>query len=112
MSEPFTRVRRNNTRLPLKMALDFGKLPSLRAVFEQVSPLGQVRFLGGISRGRIYLDDFIGIVLHHRQAWFPNPCEIRECCDPAGSSRHEPGHARCPQDPARQGYSSALCGRQ
>ena len=72
-------------RLPLEMALDFGKHHPC-AVFRQVSPLGQVRFLGGILGQDLYLDDFIGIVLHHRQAWFPNPCEIRECCDPAGSA--------------------------
>ena len=74
-----------NAELPLEMALDFGKHHPC-AVFRQVSPLGQVRYLGGILGQNLYLDDFLEIVLRYRQQWFPNPCEIRECCDPAGAS--------------------------
>jgi hypothetical protein len=33
-----------------------------------------------------YLDDFLDIMLTHRQQWFPNPIEHKECCDPAGAS--------------------------
>lgn len=72
-------------RLMLEMALDFGKHHPC-AIFRQVSPLGQVRFLGGILGQNLYLDDFLDIVLTHRQQWFPNPIGIRECCDPAGAS--------------------------
>jgi hypothetical protein len=72
-------------QLPLEMALDFGKHHPC-AIFRQVSPLGQVRYLGGILGQNLYLDDFLDIVLQHRATWFPNPVEIRECCDPAGAS--------------------------
>lgn len=71
-------------RLPLEMALDFGKHHPC-AVFRQVSPVGQVRFLGGILGQQLYLDDFCDIILRYRQQWFPNPVDIRECCDPAGT---------------------------
>lgn len=71
--------------LPLEMALDFGKHHPC-AIFRQVSSLGQVRYLGGILGQQLYLDEFLDIVLRHRGLWFPNPVEIRECCDPAGAS--------------------------
>jgi hypothetical protein len=71
--------------LPLEMGLDFGKHHPC-VVFRQVSPLGQVRFLGGILGQNLYLDDFLGIVLQHRQEWFPQPSAILECCDPAGAA--------------------------
>ena len=72
-------------KLPLEMGLDFGKHHPC-AIFRQVSPLGQVRFLGGILGQNLYLDDFLNIVLRYRQEWFPNPASIVECCDPAGAS--------------------------
>lgn len=72
-------------RLPLEMALDFGKHHPC-VIFRQVSSLGQVRFLGGILGQQLYLNDFLSIVLRYRAEWFPDPCEIRECCDPAGAS--------------------------
>ena len=72
-------------RLPLEMALDFGKHHPC-AIFRQVSVLGQVRFLGGILGQHLYLDDFIDIVLRYRSEWFPRPIAYRECCDPAGAS--------------------------
>lgn len=71
--------------LPLEMSLDFGKHHPC-VVFRQVSPLGQVRYLGGILGQNLYLDDFVDIVLAHRAQWFPSPMEIKECCDPAGAS--------------------------
>lgn len=71
--------------LPLEMALDFGKHHPC-AVFRQVSPLGQVRFLGGIQGESLYLDDFLDIVLQHRAQWFAGATVIRECCDPAGAA--------------------------
>ena len=74
-----------DARLPLEMALDFGKHHPC-AIFRQVSSLGQVRFLGGLLGQDLYLDDFLDIVLRYRNEWFPNPIEIRECCDPAGAS--------------------------
>lgn len=72
-------------KLPLEMALDFGKHHPC-AIFRQVSPLGQVRYLGGILGQQLYLDDFLDLVKRYRQQWFPDPIEIRECCDPAGTS--------------------------
>lgn len=71
--------------LPLDMALDFGKHHPC-AVFAQTSSLGQCRYLGGVLGQQLYLDDFIDIVLRYRSAWFPAPCEVRECCDPAGAA--------------------------
>jgi hypothetical protein len=72
-------------RLVLEMALDFGKHHPC-VLFRQVSPLGQTRFLGGILGQSLYLDDFLDIALTHRAQWFPNPIEIKECCDPAGAA--------------------------
>ncbi len=71
--------------LPLEMALDFGKHHPC-VIFRQVSPLGQVRFLGGILGQQLYLDDFLEIVLRYRSQWFPDPIDIKECCDPAGAA--------------------------
>lgn len=72
-------------KLPLDMALDFGKHHPC-VVFRQTSAFGQVRFLGGILGQQLYLDPFIDLVLKYRAEWFPDPCEIRECCDPAGAA--------------------------
>ncbi len=71
--------------LTLEMALDFGKHHPC-AIFRQVSPLGQTRYLGGILGQSLYLDDFLDIVLRYRSQWFPSPIGIRECCDPAGAA--------------------------
>ncbi len=78
--------------LPLEMALDFGKHHPC-VVFRQVSPLGQVRFLGGILGQSLYLDDFLDIVLQYRAQWFPHPIAIKECCDPAGAADTSHGTA-------------------
>lgn len=72
-------------KLALEMALDFGKHHPC-AVFRQVSSLGQIRYLGGILGQQLYLNDFLDVVLRYRSIWFPDPVEIRECCDPAGAS--------------------------
>mgnify|MGYP003344483970 CR=1 FL=1 len=72
-------------RLPLEMGMDFGKHHPC-VVFRQVSPLGQVRYLGGILGQNMYLDDFCDVALRYRALWFAAPCEIRECCDPAGTA--------------------------
>jgi hypothetical protein len=81
-----------DARLPLEMALDFGKHHPC-VVFRQVSALGQVRFLGGILGQSLYLDDFLDLVLSHRAQWFPNPMQIKECCDPAGAADTSHGTA-------------------
>jgi hypothetical protein len=72
-------------RLPLEQGMDFGKHHPC-VVWRQVSPLGQVRYLGGILGQSLYLDDFLDLVLRYRAQWFPSPVGIRECCDPAGAS--------------------------
>lgn len=79
-------------RLPLEMALDFGKHHPC-AIFRQVSALGQVRYLGGILGQQLYLDDFLDLVLRYRAQWFPNPVSIKECCDPAGAADTSHGTA-------------------
>lgn len=71
--------------LPLDMALDFGKHHPC-VVYRQTGVLGQIRFLGGILGQNMYLDDFLEVVLAKRAEWFPNPPEVRECCDPAGAA--------------------------
>ena len=72
-----------DSALTLEMALDFGKHHPC-VIFRQVSPLGQVRFLGGILGQQLYLDNFCDIVLRYRNNWFPY-ANVRECCDPAGT---------------------------
>jgi hypothetical protein len=79
-------------RLALEMALDFGKHHPC-VLFRQVSALGQARYLGGILGQNLYLDDFLDIALQHRAQWFPNPVEIKECCDPAGAADTSHGTA-------------------
>ena len=79
-------------RLALEMALDFGKHHPC-VVFRQMSPLGQARYLGGIMGQNLYLDDFLDLVLRYRAQWFPEPVEIRECCDPAGAADTSHGTA-------------------
>ena len=34
----------------------------------------------------MYLEDFLALVLQYRQRWFPEVCEVRTCCDPAGAA--------------------------
>ena len=81
-----------STQLRLEVGLDFGKHHPC-AIFRQVSPLGQVRLLGGILGQNLYLDDFLDIVLSHIQQWFPGVIETRWCGDPAGMSDTSQGTA-------------------
>ena len=76
--------------LPLDEAIDFGKHHPC-VIWRQTSPLGQVRYLGGILGQDMYLEDFLPIVLRWRGQWFPQPCEVRTCCDPAGASDNSQG---------------------
>ena len=71
--------------LPLEMGMDFGKHHPC-VVWRQVSPLGQVRYLGGILGQGMYLQDFLPVVIRYRNLWFPSPIANHECCDPAGAS--------------------------
>ena len=71
--------------LPLDLALDFGKHHPC-FVARQTSALGQVRYLGGILGQDLYLGDFLGIAHRYISQWFPDPVEMRWCCDPAGVS--------------------------
>ena len=81
-----------DNNLPLEMALDFGKHHPC-VVFRQVSPLGQIRFLGGLLGQNLYLDDFLDLVTQYRGEWFPDLKELRECCDPAGATDTSHGTA-------------------
>ncbi len=72
-----------NPRLPLEIALDFGKHHPCMVV-RQVSELGQVRFLAGILGQQLYLGDFIDICLRYLSSWFPD-AQQTWCCDPAGT---------------------------
>ena len=74
-----------NQAVPLEEAIDFGKHHPC-VVWRQVSPLGQVAHLGGILGQDMYLEDFLALVLQYRTRWFPDVCEVRTCCDPAGAS--------------------------
>jgi|TARA_Y100000296_G_scaffold78083_1_gene100368 hypothetical protein len=71
--------------LPLDEAIDFGKHHPC-VVWRQTSPFGQVRYLGGILGQGMYLEDFLPVILSWRARWFPRPCEVRSCCDPAGGT--------------------------
>lgn len=72
-------------RLPLDIGLDFGRHHPC-AVFRQVSPSGQVRYLGGILGMDLHLDPFLTQVVRYASTWFPNPAETRWCGDPAALS--------------------------
>lgn len=74
-----------DARLGLEIGLDFGKHHPC-VVFRQVSPLGQTRYLGGLLGHDVHLDPFLHQVARYQALWFPNPCEVRWCCDPAGMS--------------------------
>jgi hypothetical protein len=39
----------------------------------------------------MYLEDFLPLVFQNRREWFPNPVEIRTCCDPAGAADNSHG---------------------
>ncbi len=72
-------------RLALEVGLDFGKHhPCI--VARQVSPVGQVRYLGGILGHDLHLDPFLTEAKRYLHLWFPNPIDVRWCCDPAGVS--------------------------
>jgi hypothetical protein len=74
-----------NSHVPLEEAIDFGKHHPC-VVWRQVSPFGQVAFLGGILGQDMYLEDFLTLVLQYRTQWFPKVCEVKSCCDPAGAT--------------------------
>ena len=72
-------------RVRLEVALDFGKHhPCLLA--RQVSPVGQMRYLGGIIGHDVFLDAFLTRACQMLAQWFPDPVETVWCCDPAGVS--------------------------
>jgi hypothetical protein len=91
------------------MALDFGKHHPC-VVFRQVSPLGQVRYLGGILGQSMYLDDFLDLVLQYRAQWFPHPISIRECCDPAGAADTSHGTAGAVKTLSEKGIRPVFVG--
>lgn len=79
-----------NYQVPLDEAIDFGKHHPC-VVWRQTSPFGEVQYLGGILGQGLYLEDFLPLVQKYRSEWFPNPVEIRTCCDPAGASDNSHG---------------------
>lgn len=72
-------------RLRLEVGLDFGKHHPC-VVMRQVSPVGQVRYLGGILGHDLHLDPFLVEVRRYLSRWFPEPIETVWCADPAGVS--------------------------
>jgi len=74
-----------NPAVPLDEAIDFGKHHPC-VVWRQVSPLGQVAYLGGLLGQDLYLEDFLALVRQYRAQWFRGVCEVRTCCDPAGAT--------------------------
>lgn len=72
-------------RLRLEVGLDFGKHHPC-VVMRQVSPVGQVRYLGGILGHDLHLDPFLTEVARYLALWFPDPIDLAWCCDPAGMS--------------------------
>lgn len=71
--------------LELQLSLDYGKHHPC-AIWRQVSPFGQVRYLGGILGQDLYLDTFLDLIQQYQSEWFPRPIGVRVCCDPAGAS--------------------------
>jgi hypothetical protein len=79
-----------NPAVALDEGIDFGKHhPCI--VWRQTTPLGTVQYLGGLIGQNLYLEDFLPIVQRYRREWFPDPVEIRSCCDPAGSHDNSQG---------------------
>ena len=74
----------------LDESFDFGKHHPC-VIWRQTSPLGQVRYLGGLLGLDLYLEDFLLLVKQWRARWFPHPVAIRTCCDPAGASDNSQG---------------------
>ena len=74
----------------LDESIDFGEHHPC-VVWRQTSPLGQVRHLGGLLGQDLYLEDFLPLVVQWRSRWFPAPCEVRTCCDPAGATDNSQG---------------------
>lgn len=71
-------------RLRLEVGLDFGKHhPCI--VARQISPVGQIRYLGGILGHDLHLDPFLTAARQYLALWFPD-AEQAWCCDPAGVS--------------------------
>jgi hypothetical protein len=94
-------------QLPLEMALDFGKHHPC-VVFRQPRSSAKSGFSEASSGSSCTWDDFIDIVLKYRATWFPNPVQIRECCDPAGASATSHGTTlRGPRARAR-GFSRSI----
>jgi hypothetical protein len=73
-----------NPKLPLCMAIDFGKHhPAI--VWAQFTTHGGMHLLGGLMGQDLFLEDFLPIAKQKRAEWFPDRLYDLECCDPAGS---------------------------
>lgn len=79
-----------NPSLALYEAIDFGKHHPC-VVWQQYTPYGEKRVLGGIMGQNLYLEDFAPIVQQYRQTWFSDALEVLTCCDPAGAHNNSQG---------------------
>ncbi len=79
-----------NPAVALDEGIDFGKHHPC-VVWRQQTALGGIVYLGGVIGQNLYLEDFLPIVTRYRSEWFPDPIEIRSCCDPAGSHDNSQG---------------------
>lgn len=91
---PFDRARHvrpltYNPAFPLYEALDFGKHHPCWIAGQFT--YGGLAILGGILGQDLFLEDFLPIVLQHRQQWFPGVPEVLTCCDPAGAHESSQG---------------------
>ncbi len=66
---------------PLLEAIHFGQKHPVW-VAAQRSYFGGLSVLGSIIGKKMFLDDFLQIVLKHRSEWFSDVREIKTCCDP------------------------------
>ncbi len=48
----------------------------------QRSPFGALYPLAGIIGKRLFLEDFLPLVQHYREEWFPGARNVKTCCDP------------------------------
>ena len=76
--------------LPLYELIDYGKKHPC-VIWEQYTPWGDLRILGGVMGHHMYLEDFAPIIQQYRQRWFADALEVVTGCDPAGSHNNSQG---------------------
>lgn len=79
-----------NPKLPLLEVVDFGKHHPC-VLWTQFDPWGGWTWLGGMMGRDLFIEDFAPMVNLKRAEWFPQPLEVQQACDPAGSHQNSQG---------------------